>query len=154
MRALHSLLKTLEHFIAGRLISTADMITAQLDNASTSKEQTLCTILCSISSIHLFYLGLQKLKFTHKCCVKMRQCCLVFGVFFLTYMFHHNPGAVSFDSHSRTVLAGTPTSFYFKLIFRKELFPRINHNMYLLWLYVQKWHSSSLLFSHTVFCSW
>lgn len=46
MCALHSLLKTLEDFIAGRLISTADMITVQLDNTSTSKEQMLYTFLC------------------------------------------------------------------------------------------------------------
>lgn len=56
MRALHSLLKTLEHFIAGRLISTADMTTMQLEEASTSKEHWLYMLLCSIfASNHLFH---------------------------------------------------------------------------------------------------
>lgn len=56
MRARHSLLKTLEQFIAGRLILTADMIMMQLGNGGTSKEQMLCTFLRSLSSNNLSYL--------------------------------------------------------------------------------------------------
>lgn len=136
MRALHSLLKTLEDFIAGRLISIADMITVQLDNGGTSKEQMLYMFLCSISSNHLFYLKLQKLKFTQKDCMKMWQCWLFFSLSFFfcliifSFCYRHvssqsanfDHRAVSFnraqDSYSLgvTVLAGTPSSIYFHTI--------------------------------------